>query len=217
MKLIVVIFSVLVTLSNASADPVTGAGQMTILSNIYAELKLQYGEMLKQLQEAKKASESLNDVKNISKDMVKEYKFIQGFSLEAEISNIKSDMQGLTMLDDINGNMTTLQKIEIMNAEMDRRIKDNPNISEKDSDKLKEKYADMIRLKELEDKKRIEAGKASGGQMTDKNLASSNASSNAMIAAALLAEERRRVYNESLRVEDEAAVNKSFSNYWDSK
>lgn len=215
MKAVFIALSMCLFFSPASADPATGSVQVTLLSNIYTELKIQYGEMLKQLQEAKKASESLNDVKNISKDMVKEYKFIQGFSLEAEISNIKSDVQGLTMLDDMNRDMTTLQKIEVMNAEMDRRIEGNPNFSAKDGDKLKEKYASMIMLKELEDKKRVEAGKASAGQMTDKNLAASNASSNAMIAAALLAEERRRVYNESLQVEDEASVNKSFSNYWD--
>jgi len=111
--------------------------------------------------------------------------------------------------------MTTLEKIELMNSELDRRVEADSNLTKEQGKKLKTKYAEMIRLKDLEDKKRIEAGKASAGQMTDKNLASSNASSNAMIAAALLAEERRKIYNESQRVEDERAMNRSFSNYLD--
>ena len=137
------------------SDPATGTVQVSLLSNIYTELKIQYGEMLKQLEEAKAASDTLNDVKTISSDLVKEYKFIQGFSLENEIASIKSDVQGLTLLDNITGDMTTLEKIELMNSELDRRVEADSNLTKEQGKKLKTKYAEMIRLKDLEDKKRI--------------------------------------------------------------
>lgn len=190
-KLIPVILSLLIV-DNVCADPVSGAAQTRVLSAMYLEMKAQYAVVMDQLEQAKKSSDLLNDVKNTSKDLVDEYKFIKGFSLDAEINAIKSDVLGLTYLDSYNSNMTSLQKIELMNAELDKRVQAN-ELTAFESEDLKGKYAKLIYLEELENKKLSEASQASNGTMNSKNLATSNASSNAMIAASRVGEDRRRL------------------------
>lgn len=211
-KLIPVILSLLIV-DNVCADPVSGAAQTRVLSAMYLEMKAQYAVVMDQLEQAKKSSDLLNDVKNTSKDLVDEYKFIKGFSLDAEINAIKSDVLGLTYLDSYNSNMTSMQKIELMNAELDKRVQAN-ELTTFESEDLKGKYAKLIYLEELENKKLSEASQASNGAMNSKNLATSNASSNAMIAASRVGEDRRRLEAEIKEKEERAGAMNAYQKFF---
>lgn len=211
-KLTPVILSLLIV-DNVCADPVSGAAQTRVLSAMYLEMKAQYAVVMDQLEQAKKSSDLLNDVKNTSKDLVDEYKFIKGFSLDAEINAIKSDVLGLTYLDSYNSNMTSMQKIELMNAELDKRVQAN-ELTTFESEDLKGKYAKLIYLEELENKKLSEASQASNGAMNSKNLATSNASSNAMIAASRVGEDRRRLEAEIKEKEERAGAVNAYQKFF---
>jgi hypothetical protein len=212
-------FLIVFMCSSAVSDPFSNSVNVKYLSAMYAQLQQRYKVAIDQLDSAKKASDAMKKVQNLSQDLVSEYQFITTFSLENEIARIKNDIEGLTMLDNMQG-MSMLDKIKVINSEIDRRFSYLPKDkqpSEEEKNKIKGQYADVAALQSLEAAKRTEALNASAGRLNDKNLASSAASSNALVSALLLAEEQRRLKLKIESEQDMRQTDNAFLQYFNQK
>lgn len=202
------------------ANPASAAGdvqQTMYLSQIYTQLKTQYDEVLKVVKNAQAASDELQNIHNLTNDLIREYEFVTNFSLANEIAQIERDIESVTMLDNMDG-MTSLEKIKIINGEIDRRFR---YMTPEEREKVKKRSAHIVKLNELESAKRREAQDVSSNKkMTTKDLLRSNASSTAIMTSLLLLQEQR-IQEEEMNREEEAQdqreVEDAFKYYFDSQ
>lgn len=214
----------LLTAVSVRAEPVSGAANYKVLSAIYLETKKQYEEAKKHLESLQAANDTLQDINSFSKDLVHEYKFVKNFSLESEIQNIVTDIDNLTMIDELiehGGDMDWTQKLSYINAEVDRRIArrraNGEDITDDEEKALKDAYIAMLKNQEAERAKLAEAAAASAGKMNDKNLSSSMASSLAILAALELAKKKKEQQDMMARKEGMAKSDKALSKFLKNK
>ena len=158
---------------------------------VVTELKKQYTLIMKQLKEARAASDTLRSVYDVSGKMYDEYKFVKNFSAEAEINNILKDIDGLTGLDEL-GEVDAEGKFRLLRAEINRRFTSEDQAKEAALNRLSE----IERLEKLKQKKLQEAADASGGKLTMKGLQSSMASSNALWTAWEIEKKQKKLRKE---------------------
>jgi len=191
--------------SSARAD-MTGAGDAAIivkLTTIYNAIKEQYQKQVELIKEAKVQTENMQKVKEMAVTVKKEYDFARNFNIERELNNIKDDMGGLTLLDNMDGKSPERQ-FEMLSREINRRFEANES---KSSDEAKRKLAAQLaslqRLMALQKSKAQEAEALASGTKTDKEVQASAASSCALVAALELAREQRRIEEEMRAVDQQ--------------
>ncbi|MCP4494120.1 MAG: hypothetical protein GY820_43480 [Gammaproteobacteria bacterium] len=166
-----------------------GFGAATLkLSAIYEQLKIEYEGIMSQLEEAKAANSTMNEIYNVSGDIYDEYRFIEDFSTEAQIRMITNDIGGLTGLTGLS-ETDNEGKFKILRAEISRRFKDDSATEQE----LLGQISELERLEALKQAKLEEAAAAGAGSMNDKNLNSSIASSNALITAMQISEQQKAI------------------------
>ncbi len=171
-------------------------GSVIKLSEIVLMLKQEYKAILDQLKEAKAANDSMRQIYAISGEMYDEYRFIENFSSDAEIRRITRDIKGLTGLTGLN-EADGEGRFRILRNEINRRFKNE----DATRSELLNQVSELERLEALKQKKLEEAAEAGAGNMNDKNLNSSIASSNALISAMQIAEQQRKLQEEMRRRE----------------
>lgn len=174
----------------------TGSGDMAIvakLSAIYKAIKDQYEGTVALLRETKIQSENLKTIQATAKAVKGEMDFLKNLDLERELKAIEGDIQGLTLLDDIDGKNTDRQ-FDMMMRELDRRFEGQTSEASRDTKrKIASKLNSLKRFSELQKTKNKEAAEFASGSMSEKEAITSIASSNALLAALELAKEQRRI------------------------
>lgn len=198
------LFAGLLPLS-ATAD-LTGAGDAATvakLSQLYAVMK-EYLDNAKQvLQEARIQSDNLKDMRDLSKEVYKEYKFVKNFNAQYEIDRLQDDINGLTYLDNMDGK-STKEQINLLLKEVDRRIRRSTTAKEREKHKqTKEHLLTIERLSALQDAKTQEVADITSQANNEKTLQASTASSTALISSLMLAEEQRRLQRETNQIQEE--------------
>ncbi len=125
------------------------------------------------------------------------------------------DIKGLTGLAGLN-DTDDEGKFKILRAEVGRRFKDDPEGLENVNNQISE----LERLEALKKAKIDEAASAGAGDMNDKNLNASIASSNALIAAMQIAEQQAQLQKQmemQQRVKDAKAHEDGFIDFLDSQ
>ncbi len=190
-------------------------GDTAYLSKMYAEMLKQYKVLKNQLEEAKATSDTMTEIYEVSGEVYDEYKFIQEFSTENEIRRVTRDIQGLTGLTGLS-DTDDEGKFRILRSEINRRFKDDPENLEN----LNNQISELERLEALKKAKIEEAARAGAGELNDKNLNSSIASSNALIAAMKIAEQQAQLQkqmDQQQNVKDAKAHEDGFIEFLDNQ
>ncbi len=207
------IFIFLLLSSNAGAQDF-GASALK-LSAIYEQLRKEYVAIMDQLEQAKAANSTMREIYDVSGDIYDEYRFIDDFSTEAQIRMITHDIEGLTGLPGLS-ETDNEGKFRILRAEISRRFEDEPETEQG----LLTQVSELERLEALKQAKLEEAAAAGAGDMNDKNLSSSIASSSALIAATQVAEQQKAVQeamSRTQRANDARAHEDGFIEFLDSQ
>jgi hypothetical protein len=184
-----------------NAFALTGAGDAAVVSKlgaIFSQLKKEYETVLKQLREAQAQSQTLVDMKNSYRQVRAEYYFVKNFNLDRELEKIKGDLLGLTLIDNMEGRSLEDQ-MNLMAKEIDRRFYGDEEKKEQASARLQT----IERLTKLQELKREELEALNNGSMSAKNVQSSTAQSNALMAALEFSREQRRVKQELIQLAEE--------------
>jgi len=166
------------------------------LTKMYATMLKNYKLAKESLETYKESAATLNEIRETSVSLYQEYKFVEEFSLDDELSRVQRDINGLTDLDTFNS-LDTEGKFKLLNKELKRRV-----MTKKEEQLYRARIAELERLEELKKAKLKDAVNTSG--MNQKNLDASNASSNA-IQAALAVMEKEERDKEKLRQQVQAS------------
>ncbi|MCP4747030.1 MAG: hypothetical protein GY874_12960 [Desulfobacteraceae bacterium] len=174
------------------------------LSSIYAVLKEHYVNAQEVLANAKIHTQDLSDIKNFSREMYREYQFVRDFDGQKELKNIANDIKGLTYLDNLDGK-SLFEKIRLIDKEISRRFGSGNQLA----DEAKKRLAMLERLARLQQAKTDEAAYVTDESRSDKDLATTTASSTALIAALMVAQEQRRVEEQMQALDAERERNET--------
>jgi len=172
------------TLFLSYSNMVFAYGENLTLVKILASIKTQIQTLKKTYDTAKTSSDILSDLKDTSKAIYEEYKFIDDFSIDRELANILGDFDSLRSLDSFD-KLSTEGKYRFIQRQLDQRV-----MSEKESALYSARINELKRLEELRLVKLQEAKNV--GQMNDKTLKASAASSGAIMSALALMEKEEK-------------------------
>ena len=216
-----IITNLYVSLINADALGASDSVMIAKLSAIVKQLKKDYDEQLKSVREATIQSKELVNLNKQYREIRKEYKFITNFSLDREINNIRSDLEGLSMLDDL-GNRDLESKLNIISGEIERRAR-LPEENKTELISLKAIEADLKKLKQLERTQRKildQQQKIADGNMSSKQLANITARNSSLLLSLQLQKRGQETQTEINRLKnqvDKQRTLKSFESYFKNK
>lgn len=190
--------------ANARAD-MTGASDAAIIAKltyVYDVLKEQYASTVELIRQAKIQSDNLIKVKDFATTAKREYDFARNFDLEREITGVKNDIAGLSLLDNLEG-VDDDRKFDLLMREVNRRFEsDDSEAGANARRKLSSRLASLKRLNELQTTKAEEAETLARGDMSEKENNASVASSCALLAALELSREQRRIEEDMQSIDD---------------
>lgn len=185
------------------------------LAQMLAQMQEEYKKVVEQLDNVKAINENMDQVKNGIRAIQREYEFVNSFSLESQLNQIKADIDSLTSLDDINDVKDTMQRINIVLREMDRRIA--PENNKKASDHLSTISKSSSALEAAIAAYAEEARSAGSDYKTAGDQLSGINSATSMLAAQALVERREKLETEIKRTEEamqHVANDSSILNYF---
>lgn len=181
-------------------------------SAILSELKALYATTLKDLQELKAQSETLNQTRDLAQKAYATYDDVRKFDLERISEIIESDVKNLTELDDMKG-LTAEQKYLLLTRELDRRIAD-PKTSEQEKQAARNDKARLESILKQEDlinelhKNSTANLKRSASDLSERDSSRILAENSSILTRIETAREKRRLEDERARIQDRNSARK---------
>lgn len=173
------------------------------LAQMTAYLSDVYNNTKKALQEYKQANSTLTEVKDATKDALRDYDALQNIKATDWKAMVERDIEALTELDNMDG-MTREQQLRTVLRELDRRIAD-PNTSEAEKKAAAEQKKLLLQQEEQAKLRAMcrEALKKTAGSASERQLQQAQTQCQAAQAIAATTEAEARM-NAQLAAEQDA-------------